>query len=201
MFLLLAPLLHAQQPPQSALLEALEACPPATCLGDGPAEKRVNSLDLSLAHDEMTPAPPKAWPESNAMLPPPADLPQGFVTLEMGQASLPRTPATRPDGQVLAELELAATDCGTKNARALAPQVRQVQACYENSLRTIRTLSGRVTLELHFSGGQVVQADTVQDEVGDEGLALCLAQRARRWTLPCADEAEVLLPFVFIPAE
>ncbi|HET9960403.1 MAG TPA: AgmX/PglI C-terminal domain-containing protein [Polyangiaceae bacterium] len=83
----------------------------------------------------------------------------------------------------------------------LAAKAGQARGCYERALRQNSMLQGRLKIGVRISStGSVCSANVVQNELGDAGIASCVAQIFRSSTFPaptggsCVD-AEVPLRF------
>ena len=83
--------------------------------------------------------------------------------------------------------------------------VNEVRFCYEQSLQSRPTLTGRVVTQFHIApdgsaGDAVVASSTVAAAgVAEARVGACVASAVRRWQFPrCA--AQVSYPFVFVPS-
>ena len=78
-----------------------------------------------------------------------------------------------------------------------------VQACYERQLKRNPNLSGRVVLLFVVGAdGRVLQAEIAENTMGDREIERCILEQVRRWRFPepgGSEEAEVSIPFVFVP--
>jgi hypothetical protein len=88
-----------------------------------------------------------------------------------------------------------------KTKRAISVYLSQVKACYEQRLKSTPELAGQVTLHMYIDGGRAANVEIRHNTTGDDGLASCVAARARSWRFPQDIEphAEVVYPFVFSP--
>jgi len=98
-------------------------------------------------------------------------------------------------------------DPGSLDAAALRRLVRRrmaaIQACYERRLKRNANLSGRVML-LFVVGvdGRLLEAEIAENTTGDREIERCILKQIRGWRFPrpaTGEEAEVSIPFVFVP--
>lgn len=75
---------------------------------------------------------------------------------------------------------------------------RQIQACYERSLKRNPNLAGTVTLQIKIgAAGQVLGTTVENDTLNAPEVAGCLRREAAGWLFAHARNATVVYPFVF----
>ena len=77
----------------------------------------------------------------------------------------------------------------------------QVRACYEQRLKEIPNLSGRLVLDFSVFDGRVEDVRFSENTTGDRELESCVARAVRNWTFVGVEEAEVSQPYALTPGE
>lgn len=126
------------------------------------------------------------------------------LTCALGAISAWRFPAA-VSGAVAVPLEFAPaappmTDAEAASVgRVLRRNAPQLQACYEQALRTDRSLEGTLSVLIWLDGG-AVSASHVDGSLRDTPLAACLQRRLRAWAFPPSVSGELELPLAMAPA-
>lgn len=82
---------------------------------------------------------------------------------------------------------------------ALKSYARHVRTCYEQRLKEVPNLEGRLVLGLVIEGGSVVDAYIDENTTRDSKLESCVTRQALRWTLRGVGDAEATMPFSLTP--
>lgn len=82
---------------------------------------------------------------------------------------------------------------------ALRAYSRQIRSCYEQRLKEIPSLEGRLVLGLVVEGGSVVEAYISENTTRDSELERCVVRRASSWKLRNVEDAEATMPFSLTP--
>lgn len=71
----------------------------------------------------------------------------------------------------------------------------QIQACYEQQLKSNPNLGGRVAVDVDITAGRVTTVVVAENTTGDSSLASCITKRIRGWRFPSEVTDSVYLPF------
>lgn len=75
---------------------------------------------------------------------------------------------------------------------------RQLNYCYENRLKAVPTLQGRVQVAWEVGAGKVIGSPLIEvNTTGDAALADCVVKKIRRWQFAADVEGDLSWPFVF----
>ena len=75
----------------------------------------------------------------------------------------------------------------------------QIQRCYEQRLKEIPQLRGRIAVEFDIRGGAVHSLHIKENTTHDAALAECVDQRIRGWRFPEDIDDQAYLPFALSP--
>ena len=81
-----------------------------------------------------------------------------------------------------------------KTVRKYQPQLKY---CYEQRLKAVPSLSGRVEVAWTVVNGRVADVYVVNNQTGDAPLAKCITDKITKWRFPAGLEGDVNWPFVF----
>lgn len=77
----------------------------------------------------------------------------------------------------------------------------QLKYCYESSLKTNPSLSGRVVVGWEVAGGAATDVYIAENTTGDDAFAECIKAKIRRWSFEGVADGAAKTPFVFTPQE
>jgi len=71
----------------------------------------------------------------------------------------------------------------------------QIQACYEQRLKEIPSLAGRLMVAVSVNTGRVTSVSIEENGTGDKGLETCVIGRVRTWRFDAGVTMDLYLPF------
>lgn len=77
----------------------------------------------------------------------------------------------------------------------------QIKYCYDQRLKALPGLQGRVEVDFTVGRGRVLSAAVFLNSTGDQALADCIVGKIERWRFPAELETEVTYPFLFRASE
>ena len=120
-----------------------------------------------------------------------------------GQAEVVRAPTPTVRQSPAVKPGSVTTTAAPTQKEAIKKGVRgaQVRACYEQRLKEIPNLSGRLVLDFSVFDGRVEDVRFSENTTGDRELESCVARAVRNWTFVGVEEAEVSQPYALTPGE
>ena len=112
-----------------------------------------------------------------------------------GQAGVGSGPTTKVKAKSdLGSIEAVGGEADQVKA-TVAKYSGQVKYCYEQRLKEVPSLSGRVLVAINISGGRVTSASIDENTTGDKGLESCVVSKVRAWRFDAEVTMDIYLPF------
>lgn len=117
----------------------------------------------------------------------------GSGTAVVGTAPVFKTSVSAGEGS----LESIEGDRGKVSA-VIKSNAGQLKYCYENRLKSVPNLQGRVEVGWSINGGKASGVYLIANSTGDAELADCIIKKIGRWTFPADSDGDIdSWPFVF----